>query len=248
MPVPGAITDLSTTAASNSPPGGESVFPLLDDYLRTGFSFIASLRDDLALRAPIASPTFTGTLIAPTVQIAPNFYMVMSGGNPSIAFDSSDYIGYDRTNNAFNFYAGAGQFVVSSADGPTRLNDATTSNGLTRKSQVSAMISAGTAAAAGSVPWSGVTGKPTIIATPDAGGVRVGRINTTVNGSGNVTFSTAFTTLKSLVVTVEGANGSTYVLRYFNASNTGFSYAWDTLGGNSGAGSACIVHYIAFGD
>jgi hypothetical protein len=78
--------------------------------------------------------------------------------------------------------------------------------------------------------------------------VRVGRIVTTVNGSGNVTFSTPFTTLRALTVSVEGANGTTYVLRYFNVSNTGFTYAWDTLGGNSGAGGACVVHYIAFGD
>ncbi|TXH46568.1 MAG: hypothetical protein E6Q97_29320 [Desulfurellales bacterium] len=35
MPVPSAITDLSTTAASNYPQGGEAVGPLLDDYLRS---------------------------------------------------------------------------------------------------------------------------------------------------------------------------------------------------------------------
>lgn len=45
MPVPASINDLSTTAGSNSPPGNEQVFPQLDDYLRTVFSFIASLRD-----------------------------------------------------------------------------------------------------------------------------------------------------------------------------------------------------------
>jgi hypothetical protein len=45
MPVPGSINDLSTTEASNSPPGGEAVFPLLDNYLRTFGAFIAQLRD-----------------------------------------------------------------------------------------------------------------------------------------------------------------------------------------------------------
>jgi hypothetical protein len=34
MPVPSVITDLSATAASNSPAGGDAVFPDLDNYLR----------------------------------------------------------------------------------------------------------------------------------------------------------------------------------------------------------------------
>jgi len=43
MPVPTSITDLSTTAASNSPAGSDSVFPSLDDYLRSHASFIAQI-------------------------------------------------------------------------------------------------------------------------------------------------------------------------------------------------------------
>jgi hypothetical protein len=43
--VPEAITDLSTTAALNSPAGGENVFPQLDNYLRAAFSFIAQLNE-----------------------------------------------------------------------------------------------------------------------------------------------------------------------------------------------------------
>lgn len=45
MPVPSTINDLSTTAASNSPSGGENPFPDLDNYLRSHASFIAALRD-----------------------------------------------------------------------------------------------------------------------------------------------------------------------------------------------------------
>lgn len=44
MPVPSLITDLSTTAGSNSPAGSESP-ALIDDYLRAHASFIAGLRD-----------------------------------------------------------------------------------------------------------------------------------------------------------------------------------------------------------
>lgn len=45
MPVPTTLASLSTTAASNSPSGGENPFPDLDDYLRAHASFIAALRD-----------------------------------------------------------------------------------------------------------------------------------------------------------------------------------------------------------
>jgi hypothetical protein len=41
MPVPSLITDLSTTAASNSPAGGESARGTIDDYFRAHASFIA---------------------------------------------------------------------------------------------------------------------------------------------------------------------------------------------------------------
>ena len=44
MPVPVLIDELSETAALNSPPGGEDVFPQLDNYLRAHAAFIAQLR------------------------------------------------------------------------------------------------------------------------------------------------------------------------------------------------------------
>ena len=45
MAVPSAITDLSTTFASNSPSGSDAILPDLDDYLRRHAQFIALLRD-----------------------------------------------------------------------------------------------------------------------------------------------------------------------------------------------------------
>ncbi|MCD6674835.1 MAG: phage tail protein [Burkholderiaceae bacterium] len=48
MPVPTAITDLSTTASANSPAGSDAVFPSLDDYLRAHASFIAQLNAALS--------------------------------------------------------------------------------------------------------------------------------------------------------------------------------------------------------
>jgi hypothetical protein len=43
MPVPSLITELSPTAALNSPPGGEDVHPQLDNYLRAHAAFIAQV-------------------------------------------------------------------------------------------------------------------------------------------------------------------------------------------------------------
>ena len=64
MPVPNTINDLSTTAASNSPGGGENPFPELDDHLRKGYSFIALLRDLVATKLNSAAVSAFGlTLI-----------------------------------------------------------------------------------------------------------------------------------------------------------------------------------------
>jgi hypothetical protein len=43
MAVPTLITDLSTTAASNSPVAGDNVFPDLDDFLRIIQAMLASI-------------------------------------------------------------------------------------------------------------------------------------------------------------------------------------------------------------
>jgi microcystin-dependent protein len=86
----------------------------------------------------------TGSMHALAFQCAPDFYMVLSGGNPAIAFDAGDFMSYDRTNNYFNFYAnGVNVLYVGPADGPARINDATTANGLVRKSQMDRLWSVG---------------------------------------------------------------------------------------------------------
>lgn len=51
MPVPTLISSLSQTAASNSPPGSESP-TTADDYLRTAYAFLATLRDGKGFSTP----------------------------------------------------------------------------------------------------------------------------------------------------------------------------------------------------
>lgn len=50
MPVPTTLASLSTTAASNSPGGGENPFPDLDDHIRAGYAFDAQNRDAIATK------------------------------------------------------------------------------------------------------------------------------------------------------------------------------------------------------
>lgn len=50
MPVPTSLASLSTTAASNSPGGGENPFPDLDDHIRVGYAFDAQNRDAIAAK------------------------------------------------------------------------------------------------------------------------------------------------------------------------------------------------------
>lgn len=61
MPIPTSIDELSITAANNFPVGTETVFPNLDNYLRTYAAFIAQLRDRLdAEGLPLCSVTWWG--------------------------------------------------------------------------------------------------------------------------------------------------------------------------------------------
>lgn len=68
MAVPTSRTDLSTTASSNSPAGSDTISGAagIDEYLRALSSFIRANYDDIQLRATLASPTFTGTVVLPS--------------------------------------------------------------------------------------------------------------------------------------------------------------------------------------
>lgn len=63
MPVPSDITALSTTAASNSPPGSETPSSI-DDYLRSHASFIAQIRAVIGGAANPLIPSGNGTAAA----------------------------------------------------------------------------------------------------------------------------------------------------------------------------------------
>ena len=62
MPVPSAISDLSQTEGSNSPPGSESPITA-DNYLRQYAAFIAMLRDGIGFTDPVQLASATTTSI-----------------------------------------------------------------------------------------------------------------------------------------------------------------------------------------
>jgi hypothetical protein len=86
MPVPTAITDLSTTAASNSPPGTESAKGNIDDYLRAGFAFTKQLYSSTV--APAESTIASATSVAIGAATTPN--VIISGTTAITAFDTVD--------------------------------------------------------------------------------------------------------------------------------------------------------------
>jgi hypothetical protein len=79
MPVPTQITDLSTTAASNSPAGAESARGTIDDYLRAHASFIAQTRADAVRpdKSFVSAPNATATTLF-TIPNVPNSTWLVS--------------------------------------------------------------------------------------------------------------------------------------------------------------------------
>jgi hypothetical protein len=71
MPIPTLITDLSTTAVSNSPAGSDTVFPDLDNYVRALSAFLASIRDNSGngWTSPYAT-TSAASLTSGTLDVA----------------------------------------------------------------------------------------------------------------------------------------------------------------------------------
>lgn len=78
MAVPTVITDVNTSAASNSPTGGESIGTNADNYLRAHAAFIAQLRDGSKNLA-------VTSLTAPTMQFT-------GDANTGISSDGADRV------------------------------------------------------------------------------------------------------------------------------------------------------------
>src|SRR6478609_2189678 len=80
------------------------------------------------------------------------------------------------------------------------------------------------------------------------GGVRLqwGKVTTTANGGGTVTFGTAFTTLLACIVSDNLSGGSGWVPRNWNHTTSGFTYGADNYN-TAGGGLARVINYLAIG-
>lgn len=93
MPVPTNITDLSTTAGSNSPAGTESIGTNADDYIRAHAAFIAALRDGSKNTAlgSVGAPAiaFTGDLNTGIYSPGADQVGIAAGGATTVAITAT---------------------------------------------------------------------------------------------------------------------------------------------------------------
>lgn len=68
-------------------------------------------------RALKAGDAFTGPITAPLIRVDANGYLTLSEGNPVLAFDSGDYLHFNRANNTLAVVVGgAGKLYANSTD------------------------------------------------------------------------------------------------------------------------------------
>jgi hypothetical protein len=117
MPVPTLITDLSTTAASNSPAGAESARGTIDDYLRAHASFIAQTRAGTSATTYTFSATgarIQGDFSNGTPANRTAFQDKTTNNGTSIyalpngTSNSADFTAFNNSNPANAAYAGVG--------------------------------------------------------------------------------------------------------------------------------------------
>ena len=121
MPVPTVITDLSATAASNSPAGSDAVFPNLDDYLRAHASLIR-YGDTKASNIVSASTTAIGGAVGRIVDVTgsttiTSFGTVAEGVWRIVRFTGSPVLTHNATSlilpTGSNITAGPGDSLMA---------------------------------------------------------------------------------------------------------------------------------------
>lgn len=91
--------------------------------------------------------TFSGTVYASRFEIDSGFALYLSGGVSTILLDTNDLLRFTRSTNTFDVVIGGTAEFSVTANGPERPDDASTANGLVRKSQMDAADTAATSAA-----------------------------------------------------------------------------------------------------
>jgi hypothetical protein len=128
MPVPSLITDLSTSAGSNSPAGTDSIGTTADDFIRALSAFIAQLRDgskNIALgSAGAPSQAYTGDSNTGTFSPGADIWGVSTGGTERLRVDASGRItNPSNTQPSFNGRDSANRTTTGDFTTYTELHD-----------------------------------------------------------------------------------------------------------------------------
>lgn len=220
MPVPSLITDLSTTAASNSPAGAESARGTIDDYLRAHASFIAQTR------AGTSATTYTYSATGARIQadfsnatLANRASFQTSTSNDETAVfalpnGSSQASGWYAFNNSAP--TNAAYVAIDTAGGVTRLVSSITGSGTALPLTVN-VGSAGTEVARFDVSGNLLVGRTSI--TSYNSGVK----GATFNSLGQGIFESDYTNGPGITQNVfnAGANNANNVIFYRNNINAG---------------------------
>lgn len=82
--------------------------------------------------------TFSGTVYASRFEVDSGFALYLSSGAAILNFDADDFIRHNRSTNVLEVVIGNTSRLAVSSAGPERNDDASTANGLVRKSQMDA--------------------------------------------------------------------------------------------------------------
>lgn len=84
--------------------------------------------------------TFSGTVYAARFEVDSGFALYLSSGVSTILLDTNDLLRFTRSTNTFDVVIGGTAEFSVTANGPERPDDASTANGLVRKSQLDTAI------------------------------------------------------------------------------------------------------------
>lgn len=136
MPLPTSISDLSQTAASNSPSGSETP-NLIDDYFQVYAAYIAQLRDGPGFVSGVKSNVL-GTVSLPSYSFvgdtdtgmfspAANTLAWGVGGTEGVRLDSSGNLGVGGTPTArLDVFTASGRFIIGDNGDGVVVTSATT--------------------------------------------------------------------------------------------------------------------------
>ena len=220
MPVPSLITDLSTTAASNSPAGAESARGTIDDYLRAHASFIAQNRAGTSATTYTYSGTgvrIQGDFSNATLANRASFQTSTSNDGTAVFAlpnGSSQVSGWYAFNNSAP--TNAAYVAIDTAGGVTRLVSSITGSGTALPLTVN-VGSAGAEAARFDVSGNLLVGRTSI--TSYNSGVK----GATFNSLGQGIFESDYTNGPGITQNVfnAGANNANNVIFYRNNINAG---------------------------